>query len=129
MTSSLAKGVIPSEAREVRRRTRSLAALGMTRFWDGLSALERRLAFFHEGAAAFLEIFTVEAGFGHLLELLVVLRGFRLCDLAGGGFRECDRERRVLGDGIGGLGDQRIELGVGSDTVHQAHLIGLLGGV
>src|SRR4029077_7518300 len=119
MTSSLAKGVIPSEAREVRRRTRSLAALGMTRFWDGLSALERRFAFFHEGATAFLEILAVEAGFGHLLELLVVLLRFRLGDLARRSFRERDGERCVLGDGVSGLGDQRIELGIGRDTVHQ----------
>ena len=90
-------------------------------------ALELGLAFFHEGATALDVILAVEAGFDHRLEPGEIPLRLRLADLARGGLGERDRQRGVLGDRGGGLGDGGIELIVGDDTLHEAHIEGLLG--
>src|SRR5580704_680117 len=102
----------------------------MTRDWSrarpALTSFESRLPLFHEGAAAFLEVFAVEAGFRHLLQLLVVLLGFRLGDLTRRGLGKRDGERGVLRDGAGDGAYHRVELGIGGHALDQAHVIGLL---
>src|SRR6266700_2966237 len=90
---------------------------GRPRSGRRLTSFESRFALLHESAAAFFVVVAVEAGLRHLLQLLVVLLGFGLGDLARRGLGERDGERGVLCDGAGDPVHHGVELGVGGHAV------------
>src|SRR5262245_8891990 len=107
------------------KHTNLLIASSSCLFLRYLLTGERRLAFLHEGSAAFFVILTVEA----FLDQAVALRRveLRLHHFADDALRRAHRERCVRCDRFAVLARQLLELGCRHHAVHQAHLFRLGG--